>query len=99
MTKQKATPDSGQAKSGQAGGQPQPCRHENNSASVTPKDIDPDMASAKDVIERHLNSADPEERQQELLDDAIELTFPASDPLSVSGSITRINKQISRSQR
>jgi hypothetical protein len=102
MTEQKAAPDSAQARSvdtGQTGGNTQPCRHENNSASVTPKDIDPGMASAKDVIERHLDSTDPEERQQELLDEAIDLTFPASDPLSVASGITRINKPASRSPR
>ncbi len=64
--------------------------------SVTPKDVEPDKASAKDVIERHLDSRDPDERQQELLDDAIDLTFPASDPLAVSGGITRIEKPASR---
>ncbi len=64
--------------------------------SVTPKDVEPDKASAKDVIERHLDSRDPDERQQELLDDAIDLTFPASDPLAVGGGITRIEKPASR---
>lgn len=72
------------------------CPHEDNSASVTPKDVEPDKVSAKDVIERHLDSPDPEERQQEMLDDAIELTFPASDPLSVTGGVTRIEKPASR---
>jgi hypothetical protein len=28
--------------------------------------------------------------EEELIDDAVEMTFPASDPLSVSSSITRI---------
>lgn len=73
--------------------------HEDNSVSVTPKDIEPDKASAKDVIERHLDSSDPEEKQQEKLDDAIELTFPASDPLSVTGGVTRIEKPASRPAR
>jgi hypothetical protein len=81
MTKQKSEAVSEQA-----------CPHRDNSMSVTPKDVGPERASAKDVIERHLDSADPEERQQALLDDAIDLTFPASDPLAVSGGITRIEK-------
>ncbi len=99
MTDQKAAADSAKTRSvetDQTGGGTQPCRHENNSASVTPKDIDPGMASARDVIERHLDSTDPEERQEELLDEAIDLSFPASDPLSVAGGITRIDKPASR---
>lgn len=70
----------------------QSCPHQDNSLSVTPKDVGPERASAKDVIERHLDSSDPDERQQALLDDAIDLTFPASDPLAVSGGVTRIEK-------
>ncbi|MDC8758177.1 hypothetical protein [Janthinobacterium fluminis] len=35
--------------------------------------------------------ATPEERaQEELLDEAVEMTFPASDPISVDSGITRI---------
>ncbi len=59
------------------------------SASVTPKDVSQRCAGAKDMTERHLQSNDPEEKQQELLDDAIELTFPASDP-PATGGVTRI---------
>ncbi|MGZ5856239.1 MAG: hypothetical protein ACXWJK_03275 [Burkholderiaceae bacterium] len=53
------------------------------SASVTPKDVSPDEATSKDVIERKIHSDDLEERQEAWLDEAIELTFPASDPISV----------------
>ncbi len=60
-----------------------------DSASVTPKDVSKRCAAAKDTTERNLRSSDPDEKQQELLDDAIELTFPASDPLA-SGGVTRI---------
>ena len=36
-------------------------------------------------------SASPKEQaEEELLDDAVEMTFPASDPVSVQSSITRI---------
>jgi hypothetical protein len=31
-----------------------------------------------------------EQAEEELLDDAVEMTFPASDPVSVQSSITRI---------
>lgn len=66
-----------------------------NPLSVTPKDVTTDDASARDLFARHVDSADPDERQQELLDDAIDLSFPASDPPSVAGGITRIEKPAS----
>lgn len=55
----------------------------NNSPSVTPKDVSADDASAKDVTARKTCSEDPEEMEQELLDDAVEMTFPASDPIAI----------------
>lgn len=64
-----------------------------NSLSVTPKDIGQQCAAAKDVIERPLDSVNPEEKLQLLLDDAIELTFPASDP-TATGGVTRIEKPL-----
>lgn len=64
----------------------------NNSVSITPKDVGPGDAAARDLHERHMNSPDPEERQQEQLDDAIDLSFPASDPPSVGGGVTRVEK-------
>jgi hypothetical protein len=65
--------------------------HGLNSVAQTPKDVGPQDAASRDVTERKICSTDPDEREQELLDDAVELTFPASDPVSVSGGgITRI---------
>lgn len=55
----------------------------NNSPSVTPKDVSPWDASSKDVIERKTASDDPDEREQAMLDDAVEMTFPASDPIAI----------------
>ncbi len=66
--------------------------HEDNSVSITPKDVEPGDAAARDQFERRLDSPDPDERQQELLDDAIDLSFPASDPPAVAGGVTRIEK-------
>ena len=60
-----------------------------HSASVTPKDVSKRCAAAKDITERQLQSDDPEQKQQALLDDAIELSFPASDP-PAAGGVTRI---------
>jgi len=54
-----------------------------NSPSVTPKDVSADDASAKDVTARKTCSTDTEEMEQELLDDAVEMTFPASDPIAI----------------
>ena len=96
MTQQK---NEGKTRQGTHAQSHEACPHEDNSASVTPKDVEPDTASAKDVVERHLDSTDPEEKQQEMLDDAIELTFPASDPLAVTGGVTRIEKPASRPAR
>lgn len=62
----------------------------NNSRSVTPKDVGPGDAAARDVVTRHMNSRDPDEKEQASLDDAIELSFPASDPPAVAGGVTRI---------
>lgn len=55
----------------------------NNSPSVTPKDVSPRDASAKDVTARKICSDDPDEREQEMLDDAVDMTFPASDPIAI----------------
>ncbi len=71
--------------------------HEENSVSITPKDLEPGDAAASDQYERHLDSSDPDEKQQDLLDDAIELSFPASDPPALDGGITRIEKPASSS--
>ena len=60
------------------------------SLSVTPKDVDERDASAQDITERHLQSDNSEEKQQEMLDEAIDLSFPASDPPATTGGVTRI---------
>lgn len=63
-----------------------------NPVNETPKDISAGDASARDMTERHLDSSDPDEKEQELLDEGIDLSFPASDPPSSIGGITRIEK-------
>lgn len=62
-----------------------------NSPVQTPKDVGPQDAASKDVTERNITSADPEEKREELLDEAVEQTFPASDPPAVTGGVTRID--------
>ncbi|MDB5758063.1 MAG: hypothetical protein JWM30_1352 [Burkholderia sp.] len=61
-----------------------------NSAAETPKDVGPQDAAYRDITERNIASTDPDERREAQLDDAVELTFPASDPLAVTGGVTRI---------
>lgn len=60
-----------------------PSSQGDNSKSVTPKDVSSRDAAARDVTERKTCSDDPEEKEQEMLDDAVELTFPASDPIAI----------------
>jgi hypothetical protein len=54
-----------------------------NPVEITPKDISPSDAAARDMRVRPIASPDPEERGEALLDDAIEDTFPASDPIAL----------------
>lgn len=54
-----------------------------NSPSVTPKDVSADAATAQDLTERKTCSDNVDEQEEELLDDAVELTFPASDPIAI----------------
>lgn len=50
---------------------------------VTPKDVTPDDASWRDRTERKIASNNTEEREDALLDEAVDLTFPASDPIAI----------------
>lgn len=68
----------------------------NNSPSVTPKDVSPDAASAKDVTERKTCSDNIAEQEEELLDDAVDMTFPASDPIAVASPETLEKHRASR---
>jgi len=54
-----------------------------NSKSVTPKDVSGKDATARDVTERKIHSADKDEKEEEQLDDAVDMTFPASDPIAI----------------
>lgn len=65
--------------------------HGDSPVEMTPKDVSPKHASWKDRTERNTASKDEDERANALLDEASELSFPASDPIAVS-SITKIVK-------
>jgi hypothetical protein len=72
-----------------------PKRHSSqgdNSSSVTPKDVSSRHASSKDVTSRKTTSTNQDEKEEEMLDDAVDMTFPASDPIAVTGGVTRIEK-------
>lgn len=49
---------------------------------MTPKDISPQDAAWADLCERKTASDNPQEREEALLDEAVEDTFPASDPIA-----------------
>ncbi|HEY4541791.1 MAG TPA: hypothetical protein VIG66_05390, partial [Noviherbaspirillum sp.] len=55
----------------------------NESRSVTAKDAGSQTAAAKDRKERKIASEDQDERIEEQLDDAVDMTFPASDPIAI----------------
>lgn len=57
--------------------------HGDDSKSVTPKDVGSSTAASKDVKERKTASEDSDEKVEEQLDDAVEMTFPASDPIAI----------------
>lgn len=63
--------------------QEQPSSQGDNSKSVTPKDVSAGDASARDVTERKICSDNADEKEEELLDDAVDMTFPASDPIAI----------------
>jgi hypothetical protein len=56
--------------------------------AVTPKDVSPEHAAWKDLTARPIASDNAEKRTDALLDEAGDLSFPASDPIAVS-SITK----------
>jgi hypothetical protein len=62
---------------------------------VTPMDVSPDDATARDTTERAICSENVEEHQEAALDEAVDLTFPASDPIAPS-SVTRIERPASK---
>jgi hypothetical protein len=57
--------------------------HGDSPVEVTPKDITPDDASWADRTERKIASGDKDERHEALHDEAVDLTFPASDPIAI----------------
>ncbi len=80
-------------KSAKSGKSPVPASSQGDSpVDIIPKDVSPDNATWKDRTVRQIHSDDKEEKADALLDEASDLSFPASDPIAVS-SVTRIEKK------
>ncbi|KRB79212.1 hypothetical protein [Noviherbaspirillum sp. Root189] len=65
----------------------------NDSQSVTPKDVSSKDAASRDVRVRQIQSEDKNEKEEEQIDDAVEMTFPASDPIAIPKPETEADKQ------
>lgn len=57
-----------------------------------PRDITPEDASWSDRTEREISAEDKETRSDALLDEANDLSFPASDPIAIPSSPTERDK-------
>lgn len=58
---------------------------------TSPRDVTPDDASSQDQTAKKTDTNSEEDRTEELIDEASELSFPASDPIAVS-SATKLVK-------
>jgi len=67
-----------------------------DSKSVTPKDVSAEDAAARDLRERQIHSADKDEKEEAQIDDAVDMTFPASDPVAIPKPETEADKQRAR---
>lgn len=54
----------------------------NSPQEISPKDVVPGHAAWADITVRDIASEDPDIRQEALLDEAVDQTFPASDPVA-----------------
>jgi hypothetical protein len=57
-----------------------PASHGDSPREMTPKDVGPEHATWSDASERKITAAHPVEREEALIDESSELSFPASDP-------------------
>jgi hypothetical protein len=57
-----------------------PSSHGDSPQEMTPKDVGPEHAAWSDASERKIASTDSVEREEALIDESSELSFPASDP-------------------
>lgn len=59
-----------------------PSSHGDSPQEIIPKDISAKDAAWADLQERKTTSGNPEERTEALLDEAVDESFPASDPVA-----------------
>jgi hypothetical protein len=59
---------------------------------MTPHDVQPDQAAWRDRTERKISATDEETRIDALLDEANDLSFPASDPIAIPSSTSESDK-------
>lgn len=69
-----------------------PSSHGDSPRVETPKEISPEDASWSDRTEREISADDDDTRTDALLDEAIDLSFPASDPIAIPSSPTERDK-------
>lgn len=60
---------------------------------MTPHEVLPDHAAWRDRTERKISADDEETRVDALLDEAIDLSFPASDPIAIPSSTSEREKE------
>lgn len=77
---------------------PAPSSPGDSPVEMTASEASPENASWKDRTPRNIHSDDVEEKTDALLDEASDLSFPASDPIAVS-SVTRIEKKAKGSKQ
>jgi hypothetical protein len=61
-------------------GEELPASHGDSPREMTPKDVGPEHAAWSDASERKITSSHAVEREEALIDESSELSFPASDP-------------------
>lgn len=55
-----------------------------------PRDVALQDAAARALSEQNISASDGDKHDEALLDDAVEMTFPASDPIAVKTGVARI---------
>lgn len=91
MSNERVTPPSGSGKPKEAASK-LPSSAGNSPRVMTPHDVQPDQAAWRDRTERKISATDEETRIDALLDEANDLSFPASDPIAIPSSTSESDK-------
>ena len=65
----------------------------NSPRVMAPHEVMPDQAAWRDRTERPISAKDEDSRVDALLDEANDLSFPASDPIAIPSSPTERDKE------